>query len=477
MVTPPPNNAPTLTLAAIPTALDERQSFSLDASQSTDPDGDTLTYSVEFSPADIATLADPATAPTWIIETAEIDQDVSASVTVTVSDGRDSASETLEFMLVNYDRTPLSAKWDAATESYSDPNLSDRNFGWSQPFAVNSYLYTATRAQDNSGRIQQFRFLGDAFPTPTNIELEIEVTGSEAFYRFPLDFAVGPDFVLHSEETGEVQIFRRETNSEVSDAGKFTIEGSCSIGATQVGDSNNFGEPLGLIVGTSNGLTALLNNGDPTSAPQSAAQIGTFSQSRIIATTGDFCELDYNQFNSGENARFFDKTRGEISRISSARFGTLGLGSPITVNAPSDMSLVDIAGGYNNTGEYFTALLFAGETHTSDHQLTILPLLFGPPNDQIDIPLPHGIPSSLYVAPINGSFLATDIVITVPETPYVYVLNNVSAFNEIRFDPIEYLDVGFGITGVDQIRPEGGSGNFYLVTNDGETLTIYPSTP
>ncbi|MEM7637542.1 MAG: hypothetical protein AAF269_00660 [Pseudomonadota bacterium] len=477
VVTPPPNNAPTLTLEVIPTSLDERQSFTLDASRSSDADGDALTYQVEFSPSDLAQLADASSAPVWSVETFEVDQNETVSVTVTVSDGRDTASETLEFTLLNYERTPLTSLWGRAADRFSDATLADRNLGWSHPFGIDSYMYTLTRADNNTGRIQQFRFLDDAIPAPTDIELGVEITGQEDFYRFPLDFSVGPDFVLHSQETGQVQIFRRESNSEVSEAGDFTIADSCSIGATQTGDSFVAGEPLGLIVGTPNGLTALLNNGSPFSAPQSAAQIGTFSESRIIATTGDFCELDFNQFNTSENARFYDAARQEIVPIRNGRGSMAQLDTPLTVDAPSDMTLVDVAGGYMSFGSYYTALLFAGESHTSDHQLTIVHQFFGPPQEQVDIALPHGVPSSLYVAPFNGSGLATDIIVTVPETPYAYVFKNISQFNQVRFEPIEFLDVGFGVTGIDQIRTERGAISNYLVTNDGQTLTIYPSVP
>ena len=239
-------------------------------------------------------------------------------------------------------------------------------------------MYTLTTSTEGQGVVQQFSFSDDAFPEPTGIPLNLDVTGQEDFYQFPLDFAVGPDFVVHSEMTDQVHIFRRETNAEVSDAGQFSVAESCSIGATQVGDSTAAFEPLGLIVGTPNGLTALL---------------------------------------------------------------------------------------------------FAGDSHTSDHQLTIVHQYFGGPVEQVDIALPHGIPSNLYVAPINGISLGTDIIITVPETPYAYVLENISPFSEVQFAPIEYVDVGFGVTEVDQIRIESGPILNYLVTNDGETLSMYPSIP
>jgi len=108
---PPPNNGPTIVLASIPSALDERQSFALNASQSNDADSDPLTYQVEFAPSDLARLTDGSAAPNWIVETPEVNQDEVVTMTVTVSDGQTSVSESLDFTIVNYARNPLSSKW------------------------------------------------------------------------------------------------------------------------------------------------------------------------------------------------------------------------------------------------------------------------------------------------------------------------------------------------------------------------------
>lgn len=476
---PPPNNAPTIELAAIPSSLDERQSFELDASQSRDPDGDSLTYQLAFSPADIARVSDASNAPNWIIETSEVTSDLSATLTVTVSDGRDSVSESLDFTILNYDRSPISSKWGGATDRYNDASKSDRQFAWSNPLITKNELHTLSRNAGDQGVIEQFKFTDDSFPTPGDIPIDLSLSQAEDFYEFQLAFAVGLDFVVHSKETGRVQIYRRDSNLEVSDGGEFMVADSCSIGATQTGDAAQTfppSEPLGLVVGTPNGLTALLNNGSPVTA-NSLPNMGTFSESRIIATTGDFCELDFKQFNSNENARYFDETRGEINPIFSARGINAQFLDPISVTTPANMTLVDVAGGYMSFGSFFTAFLFAGETHDSDHQLSIVHQFFGPPTEQIDIPLPSGIPTGLYVAPIDSVGLESDIFVTVADTPYVYFFENLSAPRQTVFAPIEFIEVGFGVTQIDQIQTLRGSVRNYLVTNDGETLTMYPRVP
>ncbi len=107
-VTPPPptNNAPMAVLTVDKSSLDEGQTFTLDASASTDSDGDSLTY-VWIQKSGTPVDRRGATGSTISLNAAEVSTDELASFEVQVSDGRDISVASIDVEFLNIVQEPL----------------------------------------------------------------------------------------------------------------------------------------------------------------------------------------------------------------------------------------------------------------------------------------------------------------------------------------------------------------------------------
>jgi len=501
---PPANTAPSVNVMA-PSSIDERQSFTIDASGSTDADGDTLSFQISLSGSSNAFLVGSADGPEWTIETNEVASDETIEATITVSDGTDSTSQTVSITITDFDRTPLSSQWGASADQLTITNPPFSNLAPGFPKSTQLPLLSFfTRQNDGTLELQTFNFTNAEFPTSVITSLPGGPSGAFQSTRNELTSSPSDEFVLWSGDEGIVQIYKSETDGTYSDGGSFSIPEVCNAISAFVGDDRGpaFGieEYPGLIVGTPNGLTALFNNGNPREdftmnpgfvpSDMEIAARGTFTNSRIIATTGDFCGLDSGTFTqNGANAPGnYSETRSELTLITDTTGNSVTLGNSISVSLPaiSNLRLIAEAGGVNQDGSTFAALLFSDGEHEGTHQVTIVHQDPAGTFSQTDIALPNGVPLDMAVTSIDVradgnqnpgmSDFDSDIVIAVPETPYAYVLKNTSSPTvSLSFAPIEYAEVGFGVNQIALIDGDGSLGP-ELVTGDGTTLDLYVNT-
>ncbi len=511
--TPPPpalpaNVAPELVIASVSSTVDERQSLTIDASASSDADGDSLSFEISVSGSSNVRLVDTDSAPVWTIETNEVSEDETFSVTVTVSAGEHAISETLDFTLSNYDRAPLSAMWGTETTRLAFDDSQNIDFRALKHVPVSHEAYSLV-TDGTTSAIEIIRSDGDAAYADPILSLPNFAPAQDKLFSAELNFLVDTDFVLLSPETGRVQIFLSDPNDhdKLLNAGTFVVPGACTVVEAYVGDYDDtltggnfaFGSLWpGLLIGTDTSLTALINNAQ-IDQPQGTAgsprpaldRIGTFSESRLISMNGNFCHLQRNPAPTRENPaqhEIFDPVRSEIVQILSTRGDEAIFGKSIPISSPEGMELIDIKSGANMDLSTLRFLLFSSGEHDKGHQLTIIHEDKNGSIEQRDVPLPNGVPTQLYTNSIDlwpdenqpptvSQDYDSDIIITAPETPYIYVLENLSSPTEpFCFGEITYFEVGYGVNEVEQIIPFLTDSPRQLITNDGQTLRFYSST-
>lgn len=470
------NRSPSLSVTTSGLTVDERQSITIDASASSDIEDDPLTFSISLEDTPFAELSDDSEAPIWTVSTHEVDADTRFSARVTASDGSNTVELELRFQILNYDRTPISGVWAPSTAQYQVPaggiaRLSDlrHNDGY-------KILHVLHRSATGALSVLEFDFLNSLFASPTQLQLTASSVGDEVLVADRFRYNGDAGFVLWSRNAQSVIAFQRDSLQSLSDAGSITLPGLCSVRPGMPVIDGDIRTDPDLMLGTENGLWAWLNEGGTIDTRDIS---GNFSELRLWEITGDYCH--------GEpNGLYYDSIRQELHTGTQVTLDDAFLPGVLPVETPTGLSLVDIGYGTSQNRDHFIALLFAGETHDAPHQLSVLhpanPLEYY----QADITLPSGIPSKLVMESFDTHYVRndgpnfheadTDILITVPETPYAYLIKtDFSTEDGLILHPIEYVEVGFGVHEAEMIITDD-SERRSLITNDGSMLNLHQNT-
>lgn len=472
------NAPPILMLSVSTTDVDERQSVVIQTAGSSDPDGDELTYEIDMGGMDYHAYErlDPLTE--WTIETGEVDETTTYRLTVTASDGKDTTSEAFDLTVHNYDRSPLNKTWGDVSETY------DVSQNGSARFAKNdtrSQFQLAHILRDSDdGKMEALEFeMTNGFGIPFVIPLDVPATPDAVLQTEMISsgrFKVG--FSVTSETEDKAWVFRRDGATVATLTGELDLPGLCSASWTYARFSPTGVFTLNLFVGTANGLWLFINE---SARNQLNTENGAFLTADIYdgRVSGNFCA-------AGSFATFFDADRKDFIALESHEFGAPNFPETTPVNVPDNLELVTFKAGMLKYRVKYFALLFAGAEHTSAHQLTILHETPSGVIEQLDYALPPGKPSDLVVQSIDTNYLElqytegegnrdADIVIAVPETPYVYVITvEADDLGGVTFGPLEYFEVGFDKKDI-AVEVTDGTNRYSLITNDGETLRLHES--
>jgi len=181
---PPPTNQAPSAMASAPMSVDEADIVSLDASSSTDADGDTLSYSWTQSSGVMVSLTDPTSAIASFTAP-EVANDEVLSFTVTVSDGTDSSAATVETTVINF----LAADEFPETLSFSFP---EDEFAGFEDHLASSFTLTANAATSFENTTISgvdadfFTFLSfnETAPNANGVKVITPVLGSGASFNF-----------------------------------------------------------------------------------------------------------------------------------------------------------------------------------------------------------------------------------------------------------------------------------------------------
>lgn len=129
---PPINQAPSADISASAVSVEERQAFTLSASGSTDPDGDTLTYQWNQTAGAAVAIANPTQAD-LSLTMPETQADDTLQFTLQVSDGSLSDTTTVDITLANIVLAPLNTDFqpvmlDDASAVKMPTNLNVRRY-------------------------------------------------------------------------------------------------------------------------------------------------------------------------------------------------------------------------------------------------------------------------------------------------------------------------------------------------------------
>lgn len=471
------NSPPSIALTASSQLIDERQSLRIDASATTDPDGDVLSFELSLDGSSSASVLSRASGPVWTLETTKVDADEVVTATLRVSDGTTEVSEDVTFTIRKFDRSPISTIWAVPTQTYDVSDNGSAKLPEDVFFSGFKILHVLHRSATNTLSVLEFTFFNSIFRDPTLIPLDMPASASDFLMAERIQYASERSgFAVFSPETESIRVFKRESQQDVSDGGQFSIPGLCDASWAHISTDSDILQFPSLLIGTGNGLHAWLNDGRTIPLRDRS---GTFSQSRIWRPSGRFCF-------AATGGIYYDEMAHEIELVLLDTFSDTEFPGPVSVSVPNGLRLVDIETGLSQIREEYIALLFAGETHNAPHQLTIL---YQSPNgavDQLDIPLPAGIPASLTVGSIDTDFDEVefsnfankddDIVIAVPDTPYAYVIRSeYSVEAGLTFAPLEFFHVGFDVLDTALIITDG-TARWSLITNDGWTLRLHENT-
>ncbi|WP_427454048.1 hypothetical protein [Litorimonas sp. WD9-15] len=146
--TPPPpaaNRAPTVTLTNVPTEIREADALSFDISGS-DPDGDALTFTLATTAGPELSLSVSGT--TGMGSAPAVDADTTATIQVTASDGRASATATADITILNNAAPTAILTTGATTVREGEVITVDASTSSDEEGDVLTYRYTITSGPD-----------------------------------------------------------------------------------------------------------------------------------------------------------------------------------------------------------------------------------------------------------------------------------------------------------------------------------------
>ena len=464
---------------SVPTlSVDERQTITFDASASIDPFGDTLTFDVELVATEFAELQSDPSNPIWTLVTHEVDQDETVWVRASASNRLETVTREFEVSVKNYDRTPISADWHSVEEDSflaSDTGavkLKQRPYPDNFYFLHNRMLHALRTGTSGNLEVLEFDFRDTAaLDAPRIIELGAPVGADPELNAAKIPYTEdAPSFAVHSAQSETVQIYTRNTLNSAFLGGTLTLPGLCNAYWQKL-----FSAPpsWGLVVGAETALWTWLD--EERNSPI-IGQSGMFSDSQIQSPTGRYCH-------SGRGDVFYDEIRGDFNFATFESAETSSFPRSASMAPPIGLVLVDMDVGIDAKEEEFIALLFAAEAHDGPHQLTLLSQSPSGLVVQHDIALPSGVPADMIVGSVDTDLDAffrekeanidSDIVITAPGTPYVYVIRtDYSELDGLTVAPIEYFEVGYGVDEVTLATTQPNQ-KHSLITNDGQTLRRY----
>lgn len=476
---PPSASGPDAVVVADRAAVDERQPLDIDAGGSSDPSGANLDYEIEQIAGPQLNLLQ-GSGPLWTFNTEEVDADTTVTFRVTVSFNGLSDSADVSATITNYDRTPLSQQWTGEYGDFAIDALSIVGFDRSVFQDADRLVF-----ENPEGHVGVASFQTDPDEYPGVVESQIlrdeRISFDALFDDFNLDTQV--DVAILDRTNDAITVYRQTLDDDdgftFEETGSGNFANACALVSALVGDDRPAGfgnEYPGLFLGSEGaGFGIFLNSGNPRPFPnnataQSLDQAGRFSALLPISAGDTGCHLAAGDLGStgARSVWAYDDLRSELLEFLVPVGSVPALGRTVALGiGGQNIRMINMEFGVGQGGQGFLVMLF-GRGHYDSNFLLVLQQ-DGATISQTRIDLPNGLGSDLLVDNVDyfnpGVADPTvidfdsDIVVAVPFTPYLYVLENLSSDSgPVTFSEPQFLEVGFGVTRIGLVRGDDAFG-------------------
>lgn len=486
---PPANVAPDVHYTTSSTSPDEGQPFWIDASGSTDADGDALTISLsQVSGPSLGSVPLDGTEPSgegiFAFRAPEVDQDTVLEFEISVSDGEDTSTGTVAITAMNIVLEPEVAALGDVLASFDGLNVPQGTDFYSLPVG-NQEAGVIGIQKAESGAPEVFRFVNDyvsgAFsPLETTVferstpEDEVVVRGLYLdLAAFGLNLVVGLD-------KGGVYVMRIDSVDEPNKlvvADWLNIAETCAIVSIPPALNN---QRRDLLLGTKGaGLRVFSSQPFDVEPGESIVDIFDLEPGPVIEPVGDFCFLGAEETHQDGKAYAYDASHQQIRSWSFPPGMDPQILTPIDVELPEDLTLVDVTldAGYDRAGIVASFLMTDGQ-HDGQHKLIIYASDFLTDSvRRTEFSWSKGIPSDIerFQYPTTSGPFPYAFAISLETAPYLIIVKQGGdpAYGDSgpTFGPLTYAPAPLWVTGVRHARAPDFA-HYSLVLTQAQTGTV-----